>query len=747
MSISPEQPVQEKPPFVIPSMAEVRAIPAVFSAISTFSGGGGNSLGIRLAGGKVLWANEFVPDAQNTYRANHPTTHLDTRDIRLVKPEEILEATGLKKGDIDLFDGSPPCFPTGTLIRTNHRDVPIESLRVGDQVVAHDGRLGTVVDVMHRNVVRGLIKVQCKYRQSPVYATAEHPFYARRVVGHRTENCNKIRLYGDPAWVPSSELQPWDLLLMPACRHGIPIPKLFVSVKRAVAAGQVKRIDRVPVVVPVEDLRFAELLGWWIAEGHVRGKDPTLSIDAPCRREVVFSVACSEAAPLAGVISALGYHPQVDLTHSKGAARVTVTDMHLWKFVQEFGRGAGGKFIPEWSHARGAAWKRALLHGYLEGDGHARGNGSRGRTVKAPSVSLELIRGLERMIPEAFGVIASTRKCADAGTAVIEGRTVNTRDTYQVQFQPDLGERRRPGRVDSDGAWLPVATTEIIPYDGVVHNISVDSQQTYVAEGFAVHNCKSFSTSGSRDSGWGEVKKYSTGGIFQRTDDLFFEFIRLLDGLQPKVFVAENVTGLVKGTARGYFKEILAAMVACGYKVKAASINGAFCRTPQARERIIYMGVRQDLGIEPSYPAPSYGYTALDALHDVVNTSEELAECTYLVPGHFLHKAWHLTTPGDNFIAAAKRMKGKASYFDYRRLGWYKPAPTIKATPGGLYHPDETRSLTIRELKRLSTLPDDFILTGGYNQQWERCGRLVPPLMYKFIADHVRDEILKKVTP
>ena len=124
-------------------------------------------------------------------------------------------------------------------------------------------------------------------------------------------------------------------------------------------------------------------------------------------------------------------------------------------------------------------------------------------------------------------------------------------------------------------------------------------------------------------------------------------------------------------------------------------------------------------------------------------TEAEVAECVHLKPGHFLHTAWHMTMPGDNFIPAAQRMKGRASYFDYRRLGRHLPAPTIKATPGGLYHPDVPRSCAIPELRRLSGLPDDFQLLGTYEQRWERCGRLVPPPMYAHLAAHVRDRILK----
>ncbi|MCZ7641411.1 MAG: DNA cytosine methyltransferase [Verrucomicrobia bacterium] len=74
--------------------------------------------------------------------------------------------------------------------------------------------------------------------------------------------------------------------------------------------------------------------------------------------------------------------------------------------------------------------------------------------------------------------------------------------------------------------------------------------------------CASFSTAGKREKHWGKAKPYSD--TVQRTDDLFFEYIRLIEGLKPRVFVAENVSGLVKGVAKGYFLEILARLKACG---------------------------------------------------------------------------------------------------------------------------------------------------------------------------------------
>jgi len=84
--------VTEKPPYRVPTLAEVREIePNGLEVVSTFSGAGGSCLGLRMAGYRVVWASEFVPAAAEVYRLNS-STPLDTRDVREVTPEEILAA-------------------------------------------------------------------------------------------------------------------------------------------------------------------------------------------------------------------------------------------------------------------------------------------------------------------------------------------------------------------------------------------------------------------------------------------------------------------------------------------------------------------------------------------------------------------------------------------------------------------------------------------------------------------------------
>ena len=314
--------------------------------------------------------------------------------------------------------------------------------------------------------------------------------------------------------------------------------------------------------------------------------------------------------------------------------------------------------------------------------------------------------------------------------------------------------------------------------------------------------CASFSTAGKREKHWGKSKKYSD--TVQRTDDLFFEFIRLLDGLKPRVFVAENVSGLVKGVAKGYFIEILAKLKACGYRVGVKVLDAQWLGVPQARQRTIFIGVREDLGKAPVFPKPlPYRYTLRDALPWIVRgkygptwkpadapsptvsahgsynpvTSHqglELVEtritggtgaafdqkgqafdpdrpCPTVLgtkPNQFavegldmsrfaIGKEWDRLKPGES----------SDRYFNLVRPHPDAPCPTICASHGhpgiaSVTHPTEKRKLAIAELKRICAFPDDFVLTGTYGQQWERLGRAVPPRMMAAIATTIRDEIL-----
>ena len=92
----------------------------------------------------------------------------------------------------------------------------------------------------------------------------------------------------------------------------------------------------------------------------------------------------------------------------------------------------------------------------------------------------------------------------------------------------------------------------------------------------------------------------------------------------------------------------------------------------------------------------------------------------------------------------------KNFYFNTYRCAWGEPAPTITQSGdqlggrGGICHPDEDRTFTIRELKRLCSLPDDFRLTGTFNQRAERIGRMNPPKMVEAVAKSLHERVLAR---
>lgn len=101
--------------------------------------------------------------------------------------------------------------------------------------------------------------------------------------------------------------------------------------------------------------------------------------------------------------------------------------------------------------------------------------------------------------------------------------------------------------------------------------------------------CTTFSTSGQRETTWGKKKKFHEGQTAQILDDLFFVYLDTVEKLQPKICIAENVTGLIKGNAKGYVNLILKKFFALGYDVQIFRLNAAYMDVPQSRERIFFI--------------------------------------------------------------------------------------------------------------------------------------------------------------
>lgn len=375
-------------------------------------------------------------------------------------------------------------------------------------------------------------------------------------------------------------------------------------------------------------------------------------------------------------------------------------------------------------------------------------------------------------------------------------------DTYQANF-PDV----------------PVYCQDIRDYEPalVMDRFGFGPGDLDVLEGSPP--CASFSTAGIRTEGWGVVKKYSD--TQQRTDDLFDEYVRLVAGFRPKVFVAENVSGFLMGQADAYREWTETMLGSLGYVVWHKLLDASRLGVPQRRRRVIIVGVRRDVGIHPTEMYPDllpYTYSIRDALPwlaaqtegahgfwpemdtpadqpartiragaytmKVRDTPEHLIVANRLTSYHgdvierpidepiatIMADGLGGDTQGDILIVPP-RMEGDAEslsfegyaiheewlklhageqsdkYFSLIKPDADRPSPTLTATAGqtgaaGVTHPSEPRKFTIPELRRLSGFPDDFVLTGSYNRQWERLGRAVPPPMMAAVAAQIAKKLL-----
>ena len=304
--------------------------------------------------------------------------------------------------------------------------------------------------------------------------------------------------------------------------------------------------------------------------------------------------------------------------------------------------------------------------------------------------------------------------------------------------------------------------------------------------------CSAFSLAGKRDKGWegyvedtreshidletGEVvqtgelkkkdgiKKYSEDKVQESIEDLFLEYIRIAKGIQPKVIVAENVKGITFGESKKKLLEFINDFERIGYEVSYQVINAADYGTPQARERTIFICVRKDVaekiglnfmninGIFPTKTVTKH-VTMRQAFDDIENDPEEVKMLLDYVEGSFQKKflsfiPFNPEKPLKPSDKQFREFNPKGSCFNMIRPAPDLPSPTLtqqgqKKGLSGVFHYAENRKPTIVEFKRLMGMPEDFILTGEYDQQAERLGRMVAPKMMKEIASSIYKQVLK----
>ena len=205
---------------------------------------------------------------------------------------------------------------------------------------------------------------------------------------------------------------------------------------------------------------------------------------------------------------------------------------------------------------------------------------------------------------------------------------------------------------------------------------------------------------------------------------------------QPRYFLLENVKGLLnlggyatpadrKAKLGKVLKVILDDLRSCGYRVQHRLFEMKLYGIPQKRERVIMLGVREDIDWNPVWPEPKPEDT-IRTLHDAIGD----------LPVAYDPERQHVGT---------RHKCAVTGYLGNRELRWEQPSPTITGRGGGPggpvihNHPSLERWLTVRECARIQTFPDSFRFVGSNSSMYRQLGNAVPCQFSERLAEIFQD--------
>lgn len=335
-----------------------------------------------------------------------------------------------------------------------------------------------------------------------------------------------------------------------------------------------------------------------------------------------------------------------------------------------------------------------------------------------------------RSVPVKESDVTAIELFAGAGGLALGLELAGIKTLEYVEFDNACCETLRTNRPD----WNVVCDD--------IHNVDFSAYRDKVDIVTGGFPCQAFSYAG---------KKL---GFEDTRGTLFHEFARCVQEVRPKLFLAENVRGLVSHDKGRTLQTIVEVLESLGYTVQYQILNAAYYGVGQKRERIVIIGVRNDLSLTFSYPQPDEKMTTLrQALKDCPASIGE----TY---SEKKRKVLELVPPGGCWVDlpddVAKAYMGKSYYSGggrrgmARRISWDEPSLTLTCSPSQKQtercHPDETRPFTVREYARIQSFPDDWKFCGGITDQYKQIGNAVPVEMARRIGVELKRAVLSGET-
>ena len=696
--------------FHIPEMSEMPEMKEApdettgkYRFIDLFAGIGGFRFGFEPKGGECVWSCEIDRFSRRTYVHNH-----DEQEENIFP--DVRDATPSDVPDHDILIAGFACFGKETQVLTERGYISIPDVNIGDRVLTHKGRWMPVTAVMSReNADLRRIKAQ---GVPGIITTNEHPFYTRKQ-GQKWNNDKRSYdiILGDPEWTNAEVVN----------------KKFYVS----------------QVIPEVSQNEFSHEF-WWIvgrylADGYRGQRHHTSSgnLIPKDQGRVVISCDRKETQEIEERIQALGYHSTT--SHAQSADNHIITNQKLYQFLEPFGQYSYGKRLPRVALELEPDKAKSLLEGYMSGDG-SKPSEQYGMLWETGSVSKALALGIALLAQRAYGVVATVIEYQPRSkTHVIEGRTVNQRKRWKVT----IPKRNRSGIIEDQYAWKLVRSSNPTGEQGQVWNISVDQDESYVADGAIVHNCQPFSKAGVSKN---QSLNRPHGFADETRGTLFFQIVRLLATHRPAAFLLENVPHLLnhdKGRTFATVEYLLTKEL--GYQISHRVID-ARPYVPQRRRRIFISGHQQkdrpgldQLELPPEEAGPVLG----QILHPGDGSEEPEAPYTsgpQAEPGRQY-------TLGEKTWLTLQRHRSRhtksGNGFGYSLADLTEPSRTLTARYGKdgqeILIPQEgqnPRRLTPRECSRLMGMPN-LVIPVSDIQAYRQLGNSVVPPLVEALAENL----------
>ncbi len=268
-------------------------------------------------------------------------------------------------------------------------------------------------------------------------------------------------------------------------------------------------------------------------------------------------------------------------------------------------------------------------------------------------------------------------------------------------------------------------------------------------------------------------------GMHDERSHLFREYLRIVEGLLPKWLVMENVTGIMSAGEGEAFQAVLSGIKELGYHVEARILRAEDYGIPQERRRVVFFGNR--MGFPVAWPSKTHGEgllpftTIFDAISDlpVLGNGDDPGVCAYAtspksdyqlklragsnaVYNHTaprlgainIERMQHIPQGGswrdipfDLLPAGMKRAKRSDHTKRYGRMKWDGQSCTVLTKCdvhwGAYIHPEQNRSITVREAARIQSFPDWFHFQGPRTEQYVQVGNAVPPILGRKIGEAI----------